>query len=161
MGFEDSTIHLSIYDFFEIGSFNLQEASQCLDGCRPLLHRFHPDSTTHALLLSTTIPRDPELYVVPLDLRLVSSAGKYLYSLASKSTQMHNILRYIRRVQSEMYVEFKAAQDLPSKFIRNIEEKLRNKSDCTWVNAAYHFVVTGHCCPEIKEWLVDELGERV
>lgn len=101
------------------------------------------------------------MYVVPLDLRLVSNAGRYLSLLASKSTQMQSILQYLRQVQGEMYCEFKVAQDLPRKFIRSIEETLKEKCDCTWTHAAYHLVVTGNCLPQVKEWLVDELGERV
>lgn len=161
VGFEDGTVHLSIYDFFEVGSFSLQQASAVLQNSKPLSHCFHPHSTTHAFVVSKSVSDHHELFVVPLDLRLVSSAGRYLSLLAAKSTQLHNILRYIQQVEKEMINEHKAAQELPSKFIRNIEEALKEKSACTWVQAAYHLVVTGNCYPEVKEWLVDELGERV
>ena len=60
-----------------------------------------------------------------------------------------------------MYNDFKASQDLPRKFIANIEESLKEQGDCNWMQAAYHLVVTGNCSPEVKEWLVDQLGERV
>lgn len=161
VGFEDGTVHLSIYDFFEVGSFSLQQASSVLQNSKPLLHCYHPHSTTHAFIASKPVSDHHELFVVPLDLRLVSSAGRYLSLLAAKSTQLHNILRYIQQVEKEMTNEYKAAQELPSKFIRNIEEAVKEKSSCTWVEAAYHLVVTGNCYPEVKEWLVDELGERV
>lgn len=161
VGFEDGTVHLSIYDFFEVGSFNLQQASAVLQSSRPLLHCYHPHSTTHAFVVSKSVSDHHELFVVPLDLRLISSAGRYLSLLAAKSTQLHNLLRYIQQVEKEMINEYKAAQELPSKFIRNVEEALKQKSACTWVEAAYHLVVTGNCYPEVKEWLVDELGERV
>lgn len=161
MGFEDSSIHLSIYEFFEIGSFSLQHISQVPDQSKPILHCSHSFSTTHALAISYASYGNEKLYLVPIDFRLVSSAGRYLSLLASKSAQLHNILRYIRQVQKEIFIELKAAQDLPSKFIRSIEETLKNKADYTWVDGAYHLVVTGNCFPEIKEWLVDELGERV
>ena len=161
IGFEDGTVHLSIYDFFEIGSFNLQQASHDLKTSKPVMHCSHPYSTTHPLLVSASPKGGQELYVVPLDLRLVSGAGRYLSLLASKSTQLQNILRYIHLVHRQMYNEFKTSQDLPSKFMRNIEETLLEKCDCTWVQAAYHLVVTGNCYPPVKEWLVDELGERV
>ncbi len=161
VGFEDGTIHVSIYDIFEIGSFNLQTASRGFQDCKPILHAFHPLSTTHALLVANSARGNEELHVVPLDLRLVSNAGRYLSLLASKSTQLHNVLRYIRQVQGQMYSDFKASQDLPGKFIGNIEESLREQTDCNWMQAAYHLCVTGHCHPEVKEWLVDQLGERV
>ncbi len=161
VGFEDGTVHLSIYDFFEVGSLSLRQASSILQDSKPLLHCYHPCSTTHAFVVSKSARENHEMFVVPLDLRLVSSAGRYLSVLAAKSTQLHNILRYIQQVEKEMVNEFKVAQDLASKFLRNVEEAVKEKSACTWVQAAYHLVVTGNCYPEVKEWLVDELGERV
>ena len=161
VGFEDGTLHISIYDSFEVGSFNLQQASSVLQSSKPLSHCYHPNSTTHAFIISKSVSDHQELFVLPLDLRLVSSAGRYLSLLAAKSTQLKNILRYIQQVEKEMINEYKAAQDLPGRFIRNIDEALEEKSACTWVEAAYHLVVTGNCYPEVKEWLVDELGERV
>lgn len=161
IGFEDGTIHLSIYDCFDIGSFNLHQAPRGFRNCKPLLHCSHPFSTTHIFLVRDVVEGHEELHVVPLDLRLISTAGRYLSLLASKSTQLHNVLRYIHQVQRQMYSDFKASQDLPKKFIGNIEETLREQSDCNWMQAAYHLVITGHCSAEVKEWLVDQLGERV
>ncbi|KAG8528832.1 uncharacterized protein KY384_006521 [Bacidia gigantensis] len=74
---------------------------------------------------------------------------------------MQNLLRYIRQVQEQLYDDFRAALELPSKFITNIEETLREKGDWNWTQAAYHLVVTGHCPDDVKEWLVDQLGDRV
>lgn len=161
MGFEDGTIHLSIYDFFEIGNFKLPHSFQDSRNCKPLLHCSHPLSTTHSLLVSTTGDDREGLLVVNLDLRLLSNGGRYLSSLASKSTQLQNILRYISQVQRQLYDDFKTSQDFPRRFIANIEEALQEQCDCSWVQAAYHLAVTGHCYPQVKEWLVDQLGERV
>lgn len=157
VGHEDGTINLSISEDFSIGILNLHDADPKLRDCRPLFHCSHPMSTTHALLVSNGLEK---LYVVPFDLRLISTAGRYLSLLASKVTELHNLLRYLHQVQEHISSEIRTSQDLPSKFIRNIDETLQEKSDCTWVQAAYHLVVTGHCYPEAKEWLVDELGER-
>ena len=157
VGFEDGTFHLSIYDFFEIGTFNLIPASSDTKIRKPIMHCSHPFSTTHALL--ALIGED--LRVVPIDLRLISIAGRYLSSLASKANQLQNILRYLRQVQRQLYGDFKASQDLPKRFIGNIEDDLKANSDCTWEQAAYHLVVTGDCYQEVNEWLVDQLGERV
>lgn len=161
VGFEDGTVHLSIYDFFEIGSFDLRQACRGFQDCRPILHCSHPYSTTHLMLCSTAAGDQEGLHIVPLDLRLLSNAGRYLSLLASKSTQLHNVLRYIYQVQRQMHTDFKASQELPRKFIANIEENLREQGDYNWMQAAYHLVVTGHCYPGVKEWLVDQLGERV
>lgn len=113
------------------------------------------------MLVSTTLNDREELHLVNLDLRLLSNGGRHLSSLASKSTQLQNILRYITQVQKQLYDDFKASQDLPSRFIANVEETLQEEYDCDWIQAAYHLAVTGHCYPQVKEWLVDQLGERV
>ena len=160
VGFEDGTIHLSIYDFFEIGHFTLPTSSR-FQQHKLLSHTYHPQSTTHPLLTTTISPSGSELHLLPLDLRLVSTAGRYLSLLASKSTQLHHVLRYIQQVQKQMYSEFSSSQELPRRFMRNVEETLAQSHDCTWVHAAYHLVVTGNCYPQAKEWLVDEISERV
>lgn len=161
VGFEDGTIHLSIYDFFEVGSFSVSQTLRGFLSCKPLLHASHPYSTTHSLLVSCETDSHRDLQFLPLDLRLISTAGRYLSLLASKSTQLLNVLRYVRQVQRQMYSDFKASQDLPSRFMASIEETLEGSSDCNWTQAAYHLVVTGNCHSEVKEWLVDQLGERV
>lgn len=161
VGFEDGAIHLSIYDFFQLGSFNLENAAQSFHKCQLLGHCAHPFSTTHAMLVKNETATLENLFMVPLDLRLISNTGRYLPLLASKSTQLHNILRYMQQVQKQMYTEFKSSQDLPHRFMQNVEEPLQESLHCTWIQAAYHLVVTGNCYPQVKEWMVDELGERV
>lgn len=136
----------------------MQQACRGFQKCTPIMHCSHPYSTTHSMLCSTTLGDEEGLHVVPLDLRLLSNAGRYISLLASKSTQLHNVLRYIYQVQRQMYNDFKVSQDLPSRLIANIEESLH---DCSWIQAAYHLAVTGNCYPGVKEWLIDQLGERV
>ncbi|KAL8838983.1 MAG: hypothetical protein Q9170_001913 [Blastenia crenularia] len=160
VGHEDGTIHISMSEDFSIGIFQMRDADPSLCNSNPLLHCSHPSSTTHALLVSTRRDELKGLQFVPLDLRLISRAGRHLTLLASKVTELHNLLRYLHQTQQHISAEIRTSQDLPSKFMRNINEVLQEKSDCTWVQAAYHLVATGHCYPAVKEWLVDELGER-
>ena len=161
IGHEDGTIHLSMSEDFSIGKFTLRDAELSLSNSKPFLYCSHPLSTTHALLCSRMSTSFQEIQLVPFDLRLVSIAGRQLSLLASKITELHSLHRYLRQVQEQLSTEIRTSQDLPSRFMRNINETLLEKSDCTWVNAAYHLAVTGHCYPGVKEWLVDELGERV
>ena len=146
---------------FSIGKFKLQNAEPSLGNSKPFCHCFHPLSTTHALLCSRMSTGVQEIQLVPFDLRLVSIAGRQLSLLASKVNELHSLHRYICQVQEQLSSEVRTSQDLPSRFMRNINETLLEKSDCTWVTAAYHLAATGHCYPEVKDWLVDELGERV
>ncbi len=159
--FNNGVFHISIYDCFEIGTFNLSQASSVLKDCEPLLHASHPYTSTHTLFARTKGASESHLYFIPLDLRFISNSGQYLSLLASKSTQLQHLLRYIHQVQKQIAIEWKTAQDLPSKFMRNINEALHEESQCSWAHAAYHLLVTGNCFPSVKEWLVNELMERV
>lgn len=162
VGFEDGTIHLSVYDLFEIGIFKLPSQLEAVRPSKPIMHGFHPFSTTQSLLVAQPYQGGQQLDLLFLDLRLVSNAGRYLSILASKSTQIQSLLRYIRQVQIQLFGDFKAAQELPGRFMANVAEILNGKGEWTWVQAAYHLVVTGNCPDtDVKEWLVDQLGERV
>lgn len=157
VGLDDGKVHLSIYNRFEIGTFDIGRVSGRLTGCRPVLHAAHTYSSTHALLVT----QQGCTFFLTVDLRFLSSAGEYLPLLAAKSTQLQNLLRYIRQVQRIIQAEWKACQDLPGKFIYLIESTLNEKQQCSFVHAAYQLVVTGSCSPVLKEWLVDTLSERV
>jgi len=96
-----------------------------------------------------------------VDLRFISNSGRYLALLASKSTQLQNLLRYIDQVQAHIIQEWKTSQDLPDKYMRNVNEDLAEKHHCDFVTAAYHLLVTGDCSETMKEFLVDQVGDRV
>ena len=155
VAFEDGTLYLSIYDFFEIGSFNLGKRY----GVKQLFS--HPYSSTHGILVSDRVPGGSRLSLIPLDLQLIPNTGKYLSLIASKSTQMQNLLRYITGTQAQMSAQFASSQDLPRNFMRNMEETLQEKNEGSFVSAIYHLVATGHCYASVKEWLVDVLADRV
>ncbi|KAI9791458.1 MAG: hypothetical protein M1835_000314 [Candelina submexicana] len=160
VGFSDGSLQVSIYDSFVIGKFQLG-ASANSDDYQLLSHASHPYCSTHAIVTSATIDSErKELNLIPLDMRFISNSGQYLSLLASKSTQLQNLLRYIHQTQSHMYSEWKSSQDLPKKLVRNINDALGENSQGTLAQAAYHLVATGHCFPVVKEWLVDELTER-
>jgi len=57
--------------------------------------------------------------------------------------------------------EWRSSQELPNKFIRNVNETLKEKLDSNLVDSAYHLVISGNCSEPMKEWLIDELTERV
>ncbi|KAG4436181.1 hypothetical protein IFR05_008341 [Cadophora sp. M221] len=159
VGTKEGSIHLSIYDSFEIGAF---VSPVVINGipCHLFRHTSHQDFSTHALLMK--VPKSGEsLYFVPMDLRFISASSEYLSLLASRSTALNNLLRYINQVQVLMISEWKSTQELPSRFLRNINETLAEKEvNRDIVQALYHSVATGHTFPAVREWLVDELSER-
>ncbi|PIG89857.1 anaphase-promoting complex component Cut20/Apc4 [Aspergillus arachidicola] len=162
VGFDDGTVHLRIFDCFEIGSFQVGSSVGPSSSCRILQHASHPLSSTHALLASSHNDDSPDsLHLLTLDLRFITRSGKYLSLLAHKTTQLQNLLRYINQVQRQVELEWKNAQELPARYMRSINEDLQEKCHCDFVTAAYHLVVTGDCFEPMKEFLVDIVGERV
>jgi anaphase-promoting complex subunit 4 len=163
VGTRDGHIHLSIYDSFLVGLFPPLLSSSGADDIKAqmILHAAHKFYSTHALLLNSSSNSKHSLYFVQMDLRFVSASSEYLSLLASRSTTLENLLRYINQVQTLMSTEWQASQDLPRKFLRNINETLQERHGCDVVQAMYHSVATGHTFPVMREWLVDELAERV
>lgn len=165
-GFEDGTLHLRIFDCFEIGSISVASSMPAArQTCKLIRHAFHPMTSTHALIVQISSQSSPEsagLHVVALDLNFIpATAPYYLPTLAAKSTQLQNLLRYLAHIQTQLTYEVKSAFDLPSKYLRNINETLAEHADgADFVTAAYHLVVTGECIPQLREWLLDEVGER-
>ncbi len=158
-------IHLSIYDSFVIGSFNytLPPSIPSPGTLRLCGHGSHADSSTHALLFSAEDSSTTSLYLLPMDLTFIHSSQVNLSLLASKTTTLQNLLRYITQAQTHMVGEWKSTRELPSRFLAGVQEDLQKSSmgSMTIVQALYHTVATGHVFPPVKEWLVDSLAERV
>ena len=159
VGTKEGNIHLTIYDSFVVGSF---ESPISVGGvpCHLIAHASHVQCSTHGLLMQSPGP-DRSIFFLPMDLRFISASSEYLSLLASRSTALQNLLRYISQTQFLMGSEWKAAQELPDRFLRNINKTLSEKGNRNIVQALYHSVATGHTFPEVREWLMDELAERV
>lgn len=163
VGTGDGRIHLSIYDSFIIGSFNPafhggKGPNVPLQLC---LHASHSEVSTHSLLMRPADGDRTTVYLVPMDLRFVSYSPVNLSLLASKSTTLQKLLRYIKQTQVHMVSEWKTTRDLPSRFLQNVQEDMdTNHYDVSIMQALYHTVVTGHVYNVVREWLVDGLAER-
>ncbi|CCU82675.1 anaphase-promoting complex component Cut20/Apc4 [Blumeria hordei DH14] len=156
VGTKSGKMLISIYDTFLIGSFNTSTSDQ--KSSYLIFHASHKSSSTHALLMKDYEGAD--IQFVALDLRFISASSRYLSLLASRSTALQNLLRYIRQVQTLMAIEWRNTRELPEKFIRNINETLKERNEGDIVQALYHSAATGHTFPVVKEWLVNELTER-
>lgn len=159
VGTKEGNIHLRIYDSFSLGTF---ERPITMNG-KPLLlrhHTSHVTTLTHSLFLSSD-DEPSSVYYSPMDLRFGRKPQGDLSLLASRSTALQYLLRYIEETQSLMFSEWKSAQELPRRFISNVNETLAENDSHDLVQALYHSVATGHTIPTVKNWLVDELTERV
>ena len=134
------------------------------DSFKVIQHVAHPSSTVHTLLVQTvSLKKEEGLHAIALDLNFIpQTSPRYLSTLATKSTQLLNLLRYLKQISIHLSIELRGAFDLPSRFIRNIDESLAESSEgqVDFVIAAFQLVVTGQCSGELREWLVDDMGER-
>ncbi|KAI3343526.1 anaphase-promoting complex, cyclosome, subunit 4-domain-containing protein [Ustulina deusta] len=166
VGTDDGQIHISIYDSFFIGSFRYslppsfgQQVDLQLCGSAS-----HLELSTHVLVFNPSAGgKTKTLYLVPIDLTFINSSPENLSLLASKTTTLQKLLRYVKQVQIHMLHEWQSTRELPNRFLNSINETLRESGAYGEMNigqAMYHSVVTGHTFPEVKEWLVDQLAER-
>lgn len=158
-GYGRCAAHIKIFDSFEIGSVDVDA---CLrnnkGGGRVISLASHPYLSAVFMVVEQ---EDNTLSLVSLDLSFIQQTGRNLSLVARKATQLGNLLRYVSQVQMQLSTEVKAAFDLPTRFLRNINESLsENDQDADFAFAAHHLAVTGECNAQFKEWLVDEVGER-
>jgi anaphase-promoting complex subunit 4 len=171
VGTRDGCVHLSIYDSFPIGTFRIPikqgpspNSSQVDGGYQLCLHAAHPEVSTHSLLLRQNGEGPVKhLYLVPMDLRFVSYSPVNLSLLASKTTTLQKLLRYLRQTQTHIVNEWSSTRELPSRFLSFIQEDLQKMGSgpTNIVQALYHTVLTGHVHRLVREWLVDSIAERV
>ncbi|KAJ2994342.1 hypothetical protein NUW58_g1579 [Xylaria curta] len=166
VGTNDGQIHISIYDSFVIGSFQYSLPPSFGKQAKLQLcsSASHLDLSTHVLIFKpSTADKTKTLYLVPIDLTFIYSSPENLSLLASKTTTLQKLLRYVKQVQIHMLREWQSTRELPNRFLSSINETLREAGTYGEMNigqAMYHSVVTGHTFPEVKEWLVDQLAER-
>lgn len=158
IGTDDGRLRLHIFDTFAIGNFtvpSLPGHSGAISNV--VLHAAHRDYSSHALVVQS----GRKLSFTALDLRFVCTHDQDIALLASKATLLQNMFRYIDQVQKSMIAHFESSQELPSRFLNSVDEVLNKNNRPSILPALYHTVVTGHTLPEVREWLVDELRERV
>ncbi|KAF2715427.1 hypothetical protein K504DRAFT_457593 [Pleomassaria siparia CBS 279.74] len=154
------TVHPSIYDSLETVDVRLPPAWSMES--KTLMHTSHPYSCSHGLLVEAKAANNAhkKLAYIPLTLGFIPSAGIYLHLIASKTSQLQNLLLYLQQCLQRIRTFWKHSQDLPTKFMMNISETLEEKGQGNLVQNLYHLACTGTCSPMIKEWLVDELAEQ-
>ncbi|KPI43848.1 Anaphase-promoting complex subunit 4 [Cyphellophora attinorum] len=164
-------IHISMYDSFVVGTVDAALAlPKGFKGTRVIQDASHPFLTTHFLVLeavkdgpvrSSKLAPDLSLHVVALDLRFITQTGYNLPLLATKATQLQNLLRYLIQVSTLLSAEVRTAFDLPQRFVANISESLAEDDPAaSFMTQAYQLIIMGTCNEKFREWLVDQVGER-
>ncbi|KAM0285309.1 hypothetical protein ACHAQH_001498 [Verticillium albo-atrum] len=164
VGTSDGRLHLSIYDSFVIGDFRYTlPSSMYKPGVLQLVHHAaNSSASTHSLIMKHPADDGRAVYLIPMDLPFVPYSPINLALLASKLTTLQKLLRYVKQTQLHTLVEYNNMRELPSKFLRSIQEDLQSaeRGPTDIVQALFHTVVTGHTHEVVKEWLVDQLAER-
>ncbi|KAI5309685.1 hypothetical protein KEM55_002663 [Ascosphaera atra] len=159
VAFNDASVHFRIFASFEIGTIDLRNSLGTTSQVNPIRHASHPLTCTHSLLYH--VPAEDRLSLVTLDLEFIPRSKTYVYVLASQTTQLQNLLRYIKQTQTQIQLEWKNAQDLPSRWLRSVNIDLKEKQDCDFIAAVFHCVCTGVCWEPLREFLVDIVADRV
>jgi anaphase-promoting complex subunit 4 len=95
-----------------------------------------------------------------MDILFVQQFGQYLFQLASTSTRVQALIRYMRETVTAIEAEFKAFNDLSQRYVSIIDEEAQKAGSDVGLEF-FEFLVTGGPSPTLKEWLVDVLTERV
>lgn len=168
VGTVDGQVQISIYDSFIIGKFNYQIPKNfgSPEKMQLCCHASHQDISTHALLFKAPATEsgsgETSVHLVPVDLTFIYSSPINLSLLASKTTMLQNLLRYIKQAQIHMIGEWRSTRELPARFMASVQDDLlKLDKGRNIVQALYHTVVTGHVYAPMKEWLLDSLAERV
>ncbi|KAK5069628.1 hypothetical protein LTR64_008309 [Lithohypha guttulata] len=176
----DGHVHLRVFDSFEVGDVDLNNTPNKPKGCRfgkvrqvaghPLSKKLCvmveeeavKPSTRQKQPSSDATSSRPSLHSLSLNLDFLEQSSLTFPILATKATQLHNLLRYLRQIESQMAREVKTAFDLPVRFLRNLEEDLKEQDGegSTFKTSAYHALLTGEVHGKFKEWLAEVLGDR-
>lgn len=166
--FAHGPVSITIYGTIDIGLVKPPE-QWSLKHCTTILSASHPYSCSHSLLMEipgqnasgSSVQSRQRVVLVPLTLRSIHSARSYLYLIASKTTQLQNLVKYVNQTCECVIAFWRHAQELPSKFMRNAEEALSEGEEPGLVESLYHLAVTGDCPPPMRDWLADQLTENV
>lgn len=130
-GTDDGALHLSIYDTFVIGGFKFlyrdaKEASKPLHLCR---HSAHPHLSSHSLLLKPQGDRTAAVHLVPMDIRFIYSSPTNLSLLASQTTTLQNLFRYVKQTMVHIVAEWKSTRELHDRFLADLKDELEKVPD--------------------------------
>lgn len=156
---------LVLYDSLNIDNVELPSTWHT-NKVKCLQHCSHPYSYSHMFLTEMEFggggSGGPRIALTPLSLKFLESHGSYLQIISSKTAQLELLLQYMSECLFALQYHWNHALDLPKRFMSLISETLEEKNEsATLVQLLYHLAATGDCPPILKEWLTDEVAERV
>lgn len=172
----DTIIHIRIFDSFEVGDIDLNYTHAKPADCQYRQVRqcvSHPFSSKIWIVVDSDqwsssdcqaqdgSFAESRLHLLSLDLQFMHHSIS-LPILATKATQLRNLIRYLSQIQTQLAREVKTAFDLPARFIRTLEDELKEAGShgSSFEASAYHALLTGNQHGKFQEWLSEILGDR-
>lgn len=158
IGEERGKLLLNVFDSFLVGTMELSSLCSQLNEYSTLIcHRATSNLSVHALLLKDTT--DGRTQFATMDILFIHQFGQYLHQLASTSTKVTALMRYMHETVVSLQTEFKTMNDLSDRFVSIIDEDLQK--DCSEIGLElFEYLVTGIPSSTLKKVLLDVLPER-
>jgi anaphase-promoting complex subunit 4 len=150
-------VQVILYDSLNIGTIpipGLAEGSTV----EYLRHASHPLAHCHVVMANMGADG---LGLVPISLRFLKSVGHNVHFIDFKTAQLEMLVQYIGECVSVVFHHWKHARELPRRFQQNVAEVLEDKKKPVLMASLYQLASTGRCTNYVKEWLTDEVAERV
>lgn len=158
---DNAGVRVILYDALSLGSIDSAGGAATMQ-YRFLKHASHPFHSTHMFLTeSRIVSENPAISIQPLQLGFLQRGGTHLQIIQSKTAELQYLVQYVGEALLGIHHHWQHALDLPSRFMKFVNEDLQEKDNTTLAQSLLHLACTGHCPPLLKEWLVDTLAERV
>jgi anaphase-promoting complex subunit 4 len=154
------SIQVILYDSLNIGSVAIPGLHQG-SALEYLRHASHPLAHSHLVIAKIRTAEQEQLGLIPISLRFLKSVGRNVHFIDFKTAQLEMLVQYIGECVFVIFNHWKHARDLPRRFQQNITEVLTEKKKPTLMQSLYQLAATGRCTKFVKEWLTDEVAERV
>lgn len=155
----EGSLKLVLYDSLSIGSIAMPVPAGVQ--VRHIRHSSHPLAHCHSILSEYSDGNTYKTVLTPISFRFLKSAGKNIHFIDFKTAQLELLVQYVGEAITAVVHHWKHATDLPSRFQQNINESLQEKDEPNLPQSLFQLAATGYCTETLKEWLTDELAERV
>ncbi|KAF3913111.1 hypothetical protein AA313_de0201575 [Arthrobotrys entomopaga] len=171
MGTSKGSFAMNVFDSFVVGSMDL--SSLIGDNDRYTYKITHHQATkslkTHLLLTTSKLnpkhragkeKRQGPTILHAFDILFLSNYGPYLGRVTYTITKVQHLLRYVNETILAMAAEWKAMETVEAAYMRAQKEFIGDSEDGVAGLQFFELLITGCASNEMKEWLVDSLGEK-
>ena len=91
----------------------------------------------------------------------IGQSGRYFVLASKKTEELKNLSNYICHSVAAIRQSWASGQDLPSRYITNVRKALCEDDGVDLDAALYHQAVIGHAMESVREWLAEDIQDRV